>query len=317
MLYPRLFPFNDNRQPDRLLAPIYGSHLARLSGPDQLLGRFNDTLAGKLMVFGDEAAWPRDRRGTDKLKAFITEERITVERKHVPAVEIDNHTRFIFATNHEHSAPAEIDDRRFVALNASDAHAGDQAYWDALETERENGGPAAFLHYLLNVKLTLNLRSTPKTAALAEQKLMSLDDIGGFARELMLRERHRLDKGFNVETGGYRFTEIEFGEITTTAVLHEFYLDYCRRNGIAYRKSIDGLGIGLRKYLTLTKREARTEERKRLGLGKRAQVYEMPSLAVARKQFENALKQPVEWPDSRTSTGKGVGTGEGTGERNA
>jgi len=279
------------------IGPIFGHHLARLNGSDQLLGRFNDLIAGKLLVFGDEAAWPGDRRGIEKLKSYITEARVTVERKHIPAYEIHNHCRYIFATNSSHFAPAEIDDRRFVVLKVGDHRIGDFKYWSALAAERVNGGPAALLHHLLNVKLTRNLRITPKTSALTANKLAGLDDVGNFVRHLLLRGKHRLSLEFDAEVGGTRFIELEFGECTTTDALHRFYLAHARRTNVRYVRSLDALGMALRRYLTLSRREARTDERERLGLtGRRERVYALPTLAEAREQFEAALGgQPIGW----------------------
>jgi hypothetical protein len=272
------------------IAPIFGTHLSRLNGPDQLLGRFNDTLAGKLIAFGDEAAWPNDRRGMEKLKSYITEPRITVERKHIPAIEIDNFCRFIFATNSQHSALAEIDDRRFVVLNASNARVNDHEYFKALAAERLSGGPAAFLHHLLNVKITRNLRVTPKTKALAEQKLLSLDDVGQFARQLLFRKRHeRRNADMTVMV-------LEFGEIILPLRLHAFYLDWARHNSVRFTKTLDALCLGLRRYFTMTTREARADEIKTYQLPKRARVTTLPPLADGRKQFADALGQDVEWP---------------------
>lgn len=111
----------------RQLEPLLLPHCIPLAGSDLLLGRFNDFYAGKLLTFGDEAAWPGDRRGVKKLKSFITEKRITIERKHVPAFTIKNYCRFIVATNRDQAAPAELDDRRFVVLPVSPQRRDDYA----------------------------------------------------------------------------------------------------------------------------------------------------------------------------------------------
>lgn len=283
----------------RYLGPIYGPHMQHVGSSEQLLGKYNAWLSGKIMIFGDEAAWPGDKHGRDKLKHLITEERITVEEKHVPVFEIDNYARFIFATNHTHSAHAELDDRRHVPLDVSNDRAEDRPYWDALETERKGRGPAALLHHLLNVELTRDLRTTPKTDMLAEQKLHSLDDVGQFARHVMLKEKHGFDLGFSAEFGSERVVTLQWGEVISTDHLHKCYVAFCNQNRLTYPKSIDSLGLHLRKYFTMTKREVRADERERLKLPKRwrGQVYALPTLAAARASFEKAMRQPVTWPD--------------------
>ncbi len=283
----------------RYLGPIYGPHMHYVGSSDQLLGKYNAWLSGKIMIFGDEAAWPGDKHGRDKLKHLITEERITVEEKHIPVFEIDNYARFIFATNHAHSAHAELDDRRHVPLDVSNDRADDRPYWEKLEAERKGRGPAALLHYLLNVELTRDLRTTPKTTMLAEQKLHSLDDVGQFARHVMLKEKHMFDLGFNADSGGERVVTLQWDEVISTEHLHKCYVAFCNQNRLTYPKSLDSLGLHLRKYFTMTKREVRADERERLKLPKRwrGQVYALPTLAAARASFEKAMRQPVSWPD--------------------
>jgi hypothetical protein len=277
----------------RYVAPMLGPHLLRLAGSEQLLGRFNDALAAKVMVFVDEA-WLGNKGGTEKLKSYITEDEITVERKYVSAFAIKNCARFVFATNRDHAAPAEADDRRFVPLNVGAAYIGNQRYWNRLEAEREGGGPAALLHHLQNVPLTRNLRLTPKTNALAQQKLFSLDDVGGFVRELLMAPKHQLRTAH--ERPAVR-PNLNFGEVTTPQTIHAFYQAHCRQNQFHYPRSLDALGMALRKYITISKREARRDELVALRLEGRVQVYVLPTLAEGRAQFAEALKQPIPWPD--------------------
>jgi hypothetical protein len=290
----------------RYIAPMLGPHLLRLAGSEQLLGRFNDALAAKLMVFVDEA-WLGNKAGTEKLKSYITEDEITVERKYVSAFAIKNRARFCFATNRSHSTPAEADDRRFVPLNVSGSYIGDQRYWNRLEAEREAGGPAALLHHLQNVPLTRSLRLTPKTAALAEQKLFSLDDVGGFVRELLHARTHQLRREH--ESPAVRPTII-FGEVITPQTIHAFYQAYCRQNQLHYPRSLDAFGTALRKYITITKREARRDELAALRLESRAQVYVLPTLAQGRAQFAEALGQPISWPDQPEAVRQGAVHGD-------
>ena len=275
------------------IGPIYGNHYAQVLSSEMLFGRFNDWLAGKIMVFGDEATWPGDRRGVDKLKALITEPNIMVDRKNIPAMTIESFVRFIFATNHEHSAPAEISDRRFVVLTPSNKYIGKHDYWKALVAERENGGPAALLHFLLQVKLTRNLRVTPKTTALAEQKLLTLDDVGRFWRDMLMENDHYSFDGSK---------HFAFDSVVEPRTLHVMYLDFAKSNHIRSTASIDSLGAKLKKYLP-PRRKARRDDLIALGLSNRAWVYDLPTLAQARSEFEEKLGSPVDWPSDDDEKG--------------
>lgn len=289
----------------RYLRPILNPYVSHVSGSEQLTGRWTDIFAGKLLIFGDEVAWPGDRRSIDKLKAYITEEFITVERKFQPAFEIRNLARLITATNREHTAPVDISDRRWVAVNVSPRMVGNRAYWEALEAERSGGGPAALLYHLLHeVKITCDLRTNPKTAAHTEQKLLGLDDIGQFWREALMSNDHSLWEGY-----GENMTVIaswEFGTVVPTTTLHQFYLDFAKRNRLRYTASIDALGKGLRRYVPeLAKREARAEEQREQRLPARTMVYVLPPIAQAREAFEQAVGSGVQWLEVRDAGAEG------------
>jgi Primase C terminal 2 (PriCT-2)/Family of unknown function (DUF5906) len=279
----------------RYMRRILGDYLVQLSGGDQLLGRFNDVFAGKLLIYGDEVVWPGDKKGINKLKAYITEERISVERKHVPAFEIDNFTRLMTSTNLEHNAPAEINDRRWVPLPVSPDKVGNRAYWEALEAERLGQGPAALLYHLLEVKITCDLRTNPKTVAHTEQKLLGLDDVGQFWRESLMNAEHLLEEGYGEKKNTVGFWQ--FNEPVPTTTLHEFYLDFAKRNRIHYPVSIDALGRGLRRYVPdLSKRKARVDEQRGLRVGSNTMVYILPPLAEAREAFAEVVGGAVDWP---------------------
>ena len=279
----------------RYLTPIFGRHCLQVAGSELLTGRFNDILAGQLMIFADEAVFGGDRRGLNKLKSYITEERISVERKHVPAFSIENYARFIFASNSDHFAPAEFDDRRFVPLQVAERRRDDAMYWNALAAEQAAGGPAALLHYLLHeVKLTRNLRRIPATEELAEQKLLGLDDAGQFWRKMLLKESHTHKVGSGNSAEWFR---LGWGEPVPTENVMVHYDEHVRRSRVAYPMSIDGMGRAIKKYIpSARKSEARADERKALGLAERTYVYRLPKLEEARREFEAALRQAVEWP---------------------
>src|SRR5262249_48766458 len=50
------------------MCSFYGPHALHLSGPEHLLGRFNDHLEGKSFIFVDEAFWAGDKKHLGALK---------------------------------------------------------------------------------------------------------------------------------------------------------------------------------------------------------------------------------------------------------
>jgi hypothetical protein len=261
---------------------------------DLLTTNHNDFLAGKLMCFVDEVVWPRNHSGVKELRSYITEKNIFINPKYIPAFMIPSYVRFIMFTNEDHAAPVDLYDRRCVMLVASDEYRDDHNYWCALEAEAQGTGPAAFLHHLLHeVKITLQLRDIPKTAALAEQKILGLEPVGEFWRAMLQTNDHEF-------TDRDDYHSFAFGETVGTAVLYDFFIHYATGHNL-FRSSLDAFGKRLREYVTIIKREATSLETEQLSLLPRKQVYVLPTLQEARQQFETALEVPADdpliWPE--------------------
>jgi hypothetical protein len=277
------------------LERMLGTNYLFLNHSDQLMSRFNDFLAGKLLVFTDEVVWPHDARAVAKLKSYFTERNILIEPKFVPAFTIPNHARFILITNEQHAAPAEIDDRRCVVLVASERYRDKYKYWNALEAEAKGQGPAALLYHLLHeVKITLELRENLKTEALAQQKLLNLDNVGRFWRAALMLEKHELIEGYGDDK---RCATWSYGDVVPTTLLHRFFLDFAARSKFSHPESLDAFGKKLREHVTAVRREATAEEVVRLGLkaGERHRVYALPKHVDARVQFERRIGHEVDW----------------------
>jgi hypothetical protein len=154
---------------------LVGRHFFPVSDPRHLYGNFNAPLQQALLVFADEAFAPEDKKSHGILKALVTEEHITIEQKGVDAFKARKFFRLILASNNSWVVPAEVDDRRFLMLDVSNARQRDYGYFTALEAEWRGGGREAFLAHLLARDLSaFNHRARPKTAALEDQKFASL-----------------------------------------------------------------------------------------------------------------------------------------------
>lgn len=155
----------------RSLYRIYDTHMTTLSAAGALTSEFNDHMEGKLFVIGEEVVWPGNRAAIGPLKAAITETKVRVNKKFIPAYELDNFARFILFSNEDRAIPAEgNDERRFFALKAGSEHIQDATYFAALVNEMDHGGAEAMLHDLLHFDFRrVELRNPPKTEALAAQ----------------------------------------------------------------------------------------------------------------------------------------------------
>jgi len=153
---------------------ILGAHAVQVNGYRQIAGRFNATVANKLLVFGDEVELT-SQAVADRLKGLISEQTINLERKGIDPEPMPNYARFIFASNSEHMILAGSRERRYLVLEPSPHKAQDKAYFDRLYHWLEHDGPAALLAFLQEYDLTsFDPRRAPSTRALIGEKLASL-----------------------------------------------------------------------------------------------------------------------------------------------
>jgi len=138
----------------RTVLKFFGTHGVHISSSDHLTGRFNNLLHQCCLLFADEAFYAGDKRGIRKLKSFITEPTITIERKGIDPITVRNCLHIIMASNEEWVVEMDKDDWRFVPFRISDHRAHDRAYFDPLCNQMEkDGGNAGMLHNLLTMDL--------------------------------------------------------------------------------------------------------------------------------------------------------------------
>jgi hypothetical protein len=91
----------------RNFGSLFGRHFAQISKPEQIVGKFNATCSGKVVIFADEAFYAGDKKSLGALKVVITEPRLAIERKGVDPVQEDNFVHLFMASNEDwHTPPA-------------------------------------------------------------------------------------------------------------------------------------------------------------------------------------------------------------------
>jgi hypothetical protein len=157
------------------------------SNPDkQLFGQFNSGLQNRLLAIVNEGQ-RQLRDCMDRIKDFITEDNISIERKGKDPITLKNTTNFIGDTNNFNILNISPDDRRFVWLECNDKYIGNKQYFDPLADECENDeSMSAFYHYLLEeVEDNIDLQKTrPITKIYRKIQNMNLSNITKFLRHL-------------------------------------------------------------------------------------------------------------------------------------
>lgn len=79
---------------------------------DQVVGKFTSALERNYIICMDEALFAGDRAAIDNLKSIVTEQYLHIEQKFQPSRSIESVHRLFAASNHDHFAHVESDDRR-------------------------------------------------------------------------------------------------------------------------------------------------------------------------------------------------------------
>ncbi len=130
------------------LGRIYGKNFSEIT-QEHLHTDFNDWVAGKQFVLGDDVTGSDKRRDADMLKVLITRSTVRVNVKYQPAYAVDDHANYMLTTNQPDGAYLEDDDRRFFILEVPDEPLPPEFY-KAYDAWFKSPAVAALHDHLLN-----------------------------------------------------------------------------------------------------------------------------------------------------------------------
>lgn len=260
----------------RMLLGIAGTHGLTVSSPSQFAGRFNAHLRSVAFLFADEAFVPGNKECEGILKQLLTEPVIAYEGKGANIVAGRNLVHLMMASNNDWITPASVEARRFAVFDVTDERRGDRTFFGKLKQQMERGGGyAAMLHDLLSMDLGDWHPSTeiPKTQALADQKLHSLDPATLFWRSLL--ERGTLPTTSLIDWAG---GAVIIDASSKQEVIDE-YDSYLKTGRHYNRRPTAKALVGAGKILGLDTVNKDGKERQ----------WTLPPLHEARRRFEQAL----------------------------
>ena len=265
----------------KLLGRIWSRTTLQVSDIGEVIGQFNAALERNYVVCMDEALFAGDKKSLDRLKSLITEPTCRIEQKHQPSRTIDSYHRLFAASNHNHFAHVDKDDRRFLFIRLSSVHKQDQIYFDGVNDALDNDDAiAAMMYDLVNLDLTgFNVRKRPITEEHLSQRLQSL---GGFERYWY----EVLQSGFLSS-----FKDWAKPEFISSSSLINKYKEYDKNAGrfnpIQQQQISSTLKIMCPSAIPARKKILNSQER----------GYDLPNIDIARKEFELMLGTHLEWED--------------------
>jgi Family of unknown function (DUF5906) len=266
---------------------LFPRHYFLVDDPRYVTGQFNAHMASCLLLQADEAVWAGDKAAEGRLKGLVTSPIQQIEAKGVDPIRLANYLRLIMTSNEEWVVPAGKDERRFAVLDVDPRCAQNHDYFREMDAELADGGFAHLLGDLLRFDLnTVDLRKIPRTEALLEQKIRSLDSVESWWYG-------RLRSG--AVTGHSPDWNIE---VACSALFND-YIATAEKIGVRRKQEETVFGIKLGRLLPNVERKKRSTEvfgedgRSSL---KRAWCYLLPDLSSARAHFAAIVNQHVEWP---------------------
>lgn len=262
------------------LGALFGAHSFYATSPDHLIGRFNAHLRDIKFLFADEALYAANPEHESRLKGLVTDPHLAIEAKFQTPEKVRNIIAILMASNSAWVVPAGPTARRFFVLDVPATRKGDRAYFDAIFTEMKRGGLGAMLFDLLNHDITsFDVTAVPQTAALAEQKALSLRGpdrwLFGCLQDGEIAGVEWADAGARVQTGSA--------------------YDAYRREALARKEYRPELACNWAKALRKILGAENCRNTRTRVMGERQYFTAFGGLADCRSKFEAHLGQPIKW----------------------
>lgn len=266
---------------------LLGKHYKVADNERYISGRFNSHLHDCLLLHLEEAFFAGDKKLEASLKEMITGDEVLMEYKGKEPVLAKNYARVAITTNATWVIPAGFEERRFFVIDAQEDEMQKKAYFAAIAKELENGGYEALMDYLMRYEYDPNLlRDVPKTEALLEQKLHSLNHEEQWWLETLRKGELPLQNGW---TG-----------ICGTGDMFENYVEHTKISGARFKSAQTRLGMFLKKMVPDIEKRTGSYQTKRFSMSsdlytEKGTYYVFPDLDVCRKAFELRLGQKFDW----------------------
>ena len=275
----------------RVLGELFGQHFLHLTNSRDLTGRFNSHLQDCILLFADEAVWAGSKSEESTLKGIITEPYLSIEGKGRDLVQTRNMLHLIIATNNEWSAPAGLDERRFLALKMGADKKQNTPYFKKIWAQLAAGGRERLLWELLNRDVSeFSPFEVPRTTELLEQKVKSLDPWVEWWYD-------KLSRGTLLE-----FYRVGWDEPVPAQALYLDYVWHCRLAGARAPGTFSSLSLKIRGLLPREPAQSRVRLKhtivspiEELAAGSRQTMWTLPPLKLCREFFDKKAQQNIKW----------------------
>jgi hypothetical protein len=276
-----------------LLRAIWPQTTLQISDIDHVIGGFNAQVERNYVICMDEALFAGDRKAMDRLKYTVSEPHIEIEQKYQPRRTIKSVHRFFAATNHQHFAHIEKDDRRFIFLEVSASKQQDACFFRRIVAAIQDPSTVGALLYYLRRKdiSTFDFRAKPKTQANISQKLLSLEGFDRYVYEVLITGSLRgLDTGATPDAAGW-----DKEVFVSTNDLLTYYKEF-DKNSQRYRPlQSNQVCAALSRLIPSVRPERRQQKSFGTAPARQVRGFVLPGLDTARSEFAAAMGGSIPW----------------------
>lgn len=278
-----------------LLRAIWSQTTLQVADVDQVIGKYTGCLEHNFIICMDEALFAGDRRSMDRLKSTVSESTIRVEEKFEPSRTIESVHRFFAASNHDHFAHVERDDRRFVFLRVSNSRQQDTKYFGSISAAISDPLTIGALFYYLQRKdlTAFNARVKPMTAEHLNQRLQSIQGFERYLYEVLCTGNF---KGAVADTDYNGFDDPWVGSIfvptITLAIMYKKFDKNAQRHQTVQTNEIAKV---LRRVCPSAKADRRNCKLTNQISASQQRGFLLPDLATARSEYGNAIGGEPPW----------------------
>lgn len=179
---------------------------------NHLFGRFSTALEKVKCLFVDEMEGGSGFKNSAKLKALITNEHHTIERKGLDAYSVKNFAGVVFASNNPTPVKIEGSDRRFVVYNPRKVL--DQKFFTMFRSwMKDHQNQRAVYDYLMGTDLTNIdwIMDRPVSSAYAEMKYNALPSAIKWLDDLIVEDFPKTWVGRQVDGSAVYSSYVAFG----------------------------------------------------------------------------------------------------------
>jgi len=193
---------------------------------------YNDFIVGKQLIVANEVIHNDNKfLVPDKLKNYVTDEYLSINRKFKDTIYVKNYSQWIFVTNNDMPLKIDKDDRRYSIFKSKKLKDGFKLIKELLnDLDNQLEG---FIYYLNNLDIEYEFVATPLMNDAKEDLIkLSQNSVEEFVEHI--KEIGGIDSFSKEYNSNVSFTDSPKGICVLTDVFYELYLKYCNRSGIKH-----------------------------------------------------------------------------------